>query len=506
MKELPDDELDKLFKKSAEELDSTFDPQDWNTLRKGLDMVDGKTPVMWWKKWWPAGLLALLMIGGLGSYWFINDKKSEKHFVARNAGKTRVGTAPAIKNGVVDNQHRTEKGDSQDVAIQSKSISEIEKVDPFGGNKAIDIDKRAGESLSEKPLLDGADHKGNTKTNSKKILPRRWSKTGGVYLGPNRSIGRGGDGAFNTNENVVKSSGVKVGEKGAFEESNKTEREAFNSPKNRVIKSEATDEIAESVLHADVPVVSDTVTAEKRLLISADLLPSRAMIWNKTNALPKVKPVLTRVSEPVKAAAEEEEPTPKLAVRFSYSPDLSAVGLKNFSKPGNAVSLLIEYALFRRLYIQTGVARSSKVYNAKAGDYEWPASWYDQKTLPTSVDGVCKIIEIPLNFRYDLTQTERTRWFASAGASSYYMQNEKYDYNYPEHTYGIKWQNYETSTGWYWLSHLNASIGFEYRLSKKLSLIAEPYVRMPVKKVGFGKVDLFTFGTWFSIRYTPVFK
>lgn len=115
------------------------------------------------------------------------------------------------------------------------------------------------------------------------------------------------------------------------------------------------------------------------------------------------------------------------------------------------------------------------------------------------------MIEIPLNLRFDIAQNERSRWFVGAGASSYYMQNEKYDYNYPAHTYNIIWNDYETSTGWFLLSHLNASAGFEYRFSKKLSLLAEPYVRVPIKKVGYGKVDLFSAGMWFSLRYTPVF-
>jgi hypothetical protein len=313
-----------------------------------------------------------------------------------------------------------------------------------------------------------------TKTKNTKILPRRWSKTGGVYLEPNRSIGRGGDGAFNSEREVRKYPAIEggsgnVAEKETLVQTKRGEREVFNSGKG-VVQNADTDNISESHAAESIPVNASDAAEENRLLISAGLLESRAMVWNKAKVLPKVKSAEMPVSQPIKTA-DQKEPSPKFAVRFSYSPDLSTVGLKNLSKPGTAVSLLIEYALFRKLYIQTGVARSSKIYNAKAGEYEWPASWSDQKVLPSSVDGVCKIIEIPLNVRYDITQTERSRWFTSAGASSYYMQNEKYDYNYDKYVHD-KWSNYETSTGWYWLSHLNASVGYEYRLSKKLSLIA----------------------------------
>lgn len=510
MKELPDDELDKLFKKSAEELDSIFDPQDWNALSKSLDSADGKTPVMWWRKWWPAGLLALLMIGGIGTYLLTNNaRESENNSAAKNVGQTSLSPAPSIKKDEADNSKTVEKQVGADLDEQNTDVVRIKKAGR--GDETNTVAKSDGLVISprENDLPRTTANKEIGATKNRKILPRRWSKTGGVYLEPNRSIGRGGDGAFNLADHVDKSSGIqddagKVREKGVLEQRGNAGSEVFDSGK-RIAENAGTDNVFKPGVAENNPVSFHDAAEENRLLIAADLLEARAMVWNKTSALPKVKPAEAPVFEPVKTA-EEKEPSPKFAVRFSYSPELSTIGLKNFSKPGTAVSLLIEYALFRKLYIQTGVTRSSKVYNAKAGEYEWPASWNDQKVLPTSVDGVCKIIEIPLNLRYDIVQRERSRWFVGAGASSYYMQNEKYDYNYSKYAHYPKWPNYETSTGWYWLSHLNASVGYEYRLSKKLSLIAEPYVRIPVKKVGFGKVDLFTFGTWFSVRYTPVFK
>ncbi|MEO6687333.1 MAG: hypothetical protein ABIN24_15280, partial [Dyadobacter sp.] len=274
-------------------------------------------------------------------------------------------------------------------------------------------------------------------------------------------------------------------------------------PKHSINNLPIVDKVTE---HVENTAVSNELS---RLNISASALKSRSLVWKRSNTLPKVEVKeadVPPVSEPVKAVSEKE-PTAKFAVRFGYSPDISSVGLKNFSKPGTAVSLLIEYEAFHKLYIQTGLIRSSKVYNAKAGEYEWPESWNkDQTILPTSVDGVCKIIEIPLNIRYDISQSTQSRWFAGAGTSSYYMQNEKYNYIYPANTPKQKWQYSEAATGWYLFSHINASIGYEYRFSKKLSLLAEPYVRIPIKKVGYGKVDLFTTGVWFSIRYTPIFK
>ncbi|GLU50794.1 hypothetical protein Dfri01_02550 [Dyadobacter frigoris] len=537
MKEFPDDELDKLFRKSAEELDSNFDPQDWNALRKRLDENDGRTAAAWFKKWWPVGLLALLMLGGLTTYLLTGkENDTEKSIVNKESllptqrsvtGRDdkqiaeKVGTEipekkpEETKNGREKSESnivesKSDKGLAINGEKSKKAIHSSEKdyeVKSGVNSKAVEESKLAQPEQETTELL--IKNKNNiSKSTNPKILPRRWSKTGGVYLEPNHSIGRRGDGAFlsknNDNQKVddfVKSDVAKVKpDKTNLVISNLTGDDNSGNGKNYVPIVDKMDKTVDEI---------DLNNEIARLNISASKLKSRSLIWKKPNSLPEVEVKEAEVQpvseQPVKETSEKEL-IPKFAVRFGYSPDISSVGLKNFSKPGTAVSLLIEYSIFQKLYIQTGVIRSSKVYNAKAGEYEWPDSWKDQKVLPTSVDGVCKIIEIPLNVRYDISQNARSRWFAGAGTSSYYMQNEKYEYNYPPKTYGKKWEYFEVSTGWYLFSHINASAGYEYRFSKKLSLLAEPYVRIPVKKVGYGKVDLLTTGVWFSIRYTPTFK
>ncbi|MBE9466258.1 hypothetical protein ACFP1I_25185 [Dyadobacter subterraneus] len=534
MKEFPDDELDKLFRKSAEELDSNFDPQDWNALKNRLDENDGKTPGGWFKKWWPAGMLALLMLAGLTTYLLSNEERNAEKSVVRKENQfpesgvltENQNKQPAEKAGSVsDDTKLAESGNSSEKdgnnTFESKSDKNLSitgkelkaKTDYSQGEKVTatrteiaKTDKLKDSENKTLKLSTKSEYK-VSKSENRKTLPRRWSKTGGVYLAPNHSIGRRGDGASlsenadNQNINGVANLDVAKArpEKLPPVISNTVENGNSGNVKNSF-----------SIVDSKQKVVSEDVDNSEitRLSISANALKSRSLVWKKSNSLPKIEvkeAEIPPVSEPVKEVSEKE-PTPKFAVRFSYSPDISSVGLKNLTKPGTAVSLLVEYALWSKLYIQSGVARSSKVYKAEGGEYVWPSSWDDQTVRPYSTDATCKVIEIPLNLRYDITNGARSRWFVGAGVSSYYMQNEKYIYNYKPGATGVKWPDWDGSTGWYWLSHINASAGYEYRFSKKLSLLAEPYVRIPVKKVGFGKVDLFTTGVWFSIRYTPIFK
>jgi hypothetical protein len=511
MKEFPDDELDKLFRKSAEELDSNFDPQDWNALKKRLDENDGRTTGAWLKKWWPAGLLALLMLAGLTTYLLTDNYKKEDKKIAgkvnqlpadnqiqeKTAGKILADTITErdedlslLENNVLDNAEKRIKTGKNNITKEDK-LKRPENGSEFSSEESNPI------FLEE----------------NKKALPRRGSKTGGVYLEPNHSIGRKGGGAIiSASETEKKGKRNTLPDQKTDDPVKETSNQevAYDSADNQSEKEDFQNLIINKIETNSRNIDVEKTEPEKRLNIPVTALKSKVFVWKQAEKLPIVEgtkiPQVSKTEEIENSISAEKQPEPKFAVRFGYSPDISSTGLKNLTKPGTAVSLLIEYSFLPKLYFQTGLIRSSKGYNAKAGEYEWPSSWNNQKVRPTSVDAICKVIEIPLNLRFDIAQHERSRWFVGAGASSYFMQNEKYDYKYPLHSYNIIWKDYETSTGWYWLSHLNASAGLEYRFSKKLSLLAEPYVRVPIKKVGYGKVDLFSAGMWFSIRYTPVFK
>ena len=504
MIELPDDELDKLFRKSSEELDPTYEPDDWNDLRKRLDQQDGRTPAGWWRKWWPAGLLALLIPIGMVLYSWEGEKggkgegRKEKSGIVGESGvvgnegtedggsesggvedggvkaagdeASIVGESGVVKESGVVGKSADARGDNGTPVVDNGNRL-ADSGNKIAGNGKKDIDsklkaseKDTGKSSSKSELNAAV---GN---NGRKPLPRSRSKAGGVYLEPNRSTVGGGDGALSINR----------GETSPAE------------PAAQAAESNAENADAEPA----------------RTLISAAELNIKALKWN-TLPLPGVSEPVYELPEAVAPAkpSRSEEDQPLWAVRFGYSPDLSTVGLKNFSKPGTAVSLLVEYSIMRRLFVQSGVVWSRKDYYASAEAYELPKIPHYYPPEMTGVDGICRVLEVPLNLRYDFASGERSRWFASGGFSSYHMNSEKYKYYFvDENDPNIKYRNWKGKTGWYWLSHANVSAGYEYRISRKLSLLAEPSIRMPLKRVGYGKVNLITTGLWLSVRYTPVFK
>ncbi|KAA0990832.1 porin family protein [Dyadobacter aurulentus] len=480
MTELPDDELDKLFKKSSEELDPPYDPDDWNKLKRRLDEQDGTAGGAWLKKWWPLGLLLLLIFTGVAVY-LGKDKKDAKSYVAlrrenelkRSAASAKPALPVTSEGEAKDSRGLNRSSPDNDQTKTKSETRNFETGKTDAKNSAIS--KREGsraiasvEKTASKPFPKSESKAADT--NSRPLLPRSRSKAGGVYLEPNRSKGEGGDGALilPANEQAISTS-AGSGLKGA----------------EKVFAQE--EHVAE------------------RTFVSAAMLQNRPLSWNNAGVMPKIdfeKPDI----EPEPLPQKEEVQQAKWAVRFGYSPDLSTVGLKNFTKPGAAVALLAELSVSPRLFVQTGAVWSRKDYFAEAGSYILNPKW-GYYTKPESVDGICKVLEIPLNLRYDIISGQKSRFFIGSGASSYYMLNEKYKYNYknPDDPH-IKYPSWKGSTGWYFLSHLNASVGYEYRLSNKLSLMGEPYARIPLKRVGYGKVNLVTMGFWLSLRYTPAFR
>ena len=83
------------------------------------------------------------------------------------------------------------------------------------------------------------------------------------------------------------------------------------------------------------------------------------------------------------------------------------------------------------------------------------------------------------------------------------MRQEDYDFNYPAdaHIYASTPRGWHGSTGRYNFSQLNLSAGYERALSRRLSWQVEPFVKAPLKGVGFYKINLLSTGAFFSLRY-----
>ncbi len=167
---------------------------------------------------------------------------------------------------------------------------------------------------------------------------------------------------------------------------------------------------------------------------------------------------------------------------------------------GSNLGAYVEYRFSKRLSFQAGIVRSIKYYSAYPEQYDWIWGYPPVKLLEISAK--CKMIDFPINLRYDFVTNTKSRIFGGIGLTTYKMMKETYDYNYEDNSNpNIKWHQWNGKTGTYYSSNLNLSIGFEKQISRDLTLQVEPFAKSPLKSIGFGKVPLITYGMLISTKY-----
>jgi cytoskeletal protein RodZ len=199
------------------------------------------------------------------------------------------------------------------------------------------------------------------------------------------------------------------------------------------------------------------------------------------------------------SSAAKQKTTPKTKTSYLYAglivaPDISTVKMQAVKEVGNTFGALVGYAFNSHWAIETGAYLERKKYYTE-GQYfsKGEVGWLNTITL-NNVNGTCNMWEIPLNLRYTFNPASKTRWFATAGFTTYLMTKENYTYNY-------------TSSGWtddsnrtikkpsqYPFSIIGLSAGFEQRLGKIGNLRIEPYLRIPLTGMGAGKLPIMSTG------------
>jgi cytoskeletal protein RodZ len=217
------------------------------------------------------------------------------------------------------------------------------------------------------------------------------------------------------------------------------------------------------------------------------------------------------IGPPLQVPAETEKPAPKkkeqknkgFEIGLAVGPDMSNVKFTNMDKAGYNAGLQLGYRFNDRWSVNTGLLYTRKNYTVQGKDFTKPNnSWWQNRELH-GVQGYCAMFDIPLNIRHDFSVNKKQRWFASVGASSYIMTREDYTYDYSYAGSSTIRQSYweSDSTSTYLFSIFNLSAGFERALNKRFSLQVEPYFKFPLKGLGYGKLDLNSYGIYFSLKY-----
>ena len=189
---------------------------------------------------------------------------------------------------------------------------------------------------------------------------------------------------------------------------------------------------------------------------------------------------------------------------FSVGPDISFVKLNNTGKTTLTYGAGLSYLFAKRFTARAGFYVSKKIYEATPDEYHTPGGNYPYLN---GVNANCKVYEIPVSLAYSFGQRGKHNWFGNAGLSSFIMKKENYTYNY-KNPAGQTYSYYQelSNKNKHYFAVLNLSAGYQYQLSKRLSLQAEPYLKLPLAGVGQGKIKLSSGGVLFTVTLKPFAK
>lgn len=191
---------------------------------------------------------------------------------------------------------------------------------------------------------------------------------------------------------------------------------------------------------------------------------------------------------------------PRWNISLAIGPDWGTVGFKQWTKPGIDAGIFASYRFAKKWSVTSGISLSSTIYVAAPGDYHPKVDNWSSIDLQ-QIDASCRILDIPINLRYDLYEHNGNRIFASTGISSFWMKRENYVYEYHVSGNIQRQSSVYRNDNRHLFSVWNISAGYETKISPHFSLQATPFIKLPLHGIGYGRVRLTSTGIRISAKY-----
>ncbi len=504
---ISDQDLDGLFRSSAENQMPEFEESAWEQMSAILDDDSNKKPIGGaLRKYFIGGAMLIALLGL--TYFYNQNTKFNTSAIVATENTTSGNTADSLKKeqkSTIINQDVLAQNSSllnEDTKNESESIelnkeAENDKL-PANGKSSNQLEapnalelniqktaknKNAFKSTTEIPLKTNKYQLSKNSLEEAPKLSYKENNSQGPSLTNNPEISEQSSKKSNLSTQAnIQDFGYNTNSKNFTSKENLPNNIITNEPKNLIEKEE---ELASNKFLQ--------IEKLKSLKSKAYIVQNKNLKIGKKETLPYLAG---------QHLAKKQVPE-RLSLRIGISPDWSMISNNKIFKTGHNFQFLLEYRLNEKWSINSGIMKSMKYYDAYGSQYKWPSDWTNSSDLDklVSVNAQCNMLDIPLNIRYNYHETPKLRLFGTLGSTSYLMLNEKYDYNYEKYYYPTngmyKW---EGKTGFYAFGVLNMSTGLEYKLNKGISLQFEPFYKLPFKSIGHGYVKLSSFGTFVSTR------
>ena len=188
----------------------------------------------------------------------------------------------------------------------------------------------------------------------------------------------------------------------------------------------------------------------------------------------------------------------------SFAPDFNSVGMDSKREFSGQVGIQVFVTVKSRFSVSTGIYYNKKKYTAEGEEYHPPNQYWNYYTngvVPKEVFGHCAVLDIPLNLTYNWSPDRKLQFLSTIGASNYIVLSEDYKYRFDSYNAGAAegWDTNESSRVMFGIANL--SLGVQYFIKPKIGIKVEPYLKVPLKDIGWGQVDLYSTGTLISLQY-----
>ncbi|MBV7528699.1 porin family protein [Chitinophaga sp. sic0106] len=192
---------------------------------------------------------------------------------------------------------------------------------------------------------------------------------------------------------------------------------------------------------------------------------------------------------------KQKESFNRLYAGLSAGPDFNVASSFRYARLGFNAGIVLHYYFKPKWFVSTGITYSKKLYGATPQDYKGPYNNYLRK-----IDADCNVLEVPLNLNYAFLKKKNFSLSATAGASSYFMLKEKYNYRYNNPSYDK--ENVITNENKHYLAVLNVGALYQQPVGNRLILGVQPYAKIPLSGVGAGQVKLYSSGVTLQLTLT----
>lgn len=494
MHPLSDNDLDRLSREASDQYDVEQSPSAWDKLENRLDK---ELPVKKEKDrrrfLWI--FFFAILLSGAGLFFILNSGSNKKDTTSQTAKTKEIDTKNSSVNQLDHDTRELEK------IAPSPAVAETESpVRAQTGTAKKEADNKNSEKLSY------------SDKNDKKSQPPSISI-------PNKS--KSNSGLIQVDTRLVKTQTKKNNRPDNYGSNRRSKvytkiEDNKNKVDNRISKGNSSkegqktqDDLAVTSLEEVKSDLSKTNSSKVIIDTANNLITNNSVekllgdkVTDSTTAVTQAK-----VDSPItKKTKEKSINKNRWAFTFITGADISKIGGELKNKAGYDLGIQVSYNLTKRLSVNTGFVSTKKFYLAAGKDFQPPKhyfTYYVEKLI--SVDGSCNMWEIPLNLRYDLISKSKIKWYINGGLSSYIMRKQSYTYDYIYNSVRTKRDWSTSSQQNEWLKIVNLSAGMEYSFNKIWSIQAESYSRLPISGIGFGKMDISSFGMMLGLKYRPKF-